>query len=173
MNWHRPGRQVRSLTLFYNVCFSQSRIGVNKCIFNKHTIKVCVSCCWRCQDIIKNKLRKPWLCVCWKLSFLRWSLIVKSKQKRIELLARPGFDPAMLIKTIPWWIKKLDYSMHPSGPSDHLPSKAVIEFFIHHGLKTYKPVDRPSIFCCYFFPRQPERKVAWSLVISFVKRRKE
>ena len=40
--------QVWSLTQFYSVDFSQSRIGVNKCVFNKRTIKVCVSCCWRC-----------------------------------------------------------------------------------------------------------------------------
>ena len=40
--------QVWSLTQFYSVDFSQSRIGVNKCIFNKRTIKVCVSCCGRC-----------------------------------------------------------------------------------------------------------------------------
>ena len=38
-------RQVWSLTQFYSVEFSQSRIGVNKCVFYKRTIKVCVSCC--------------------------------------------------------------------------------------------------------------------------------
>ena len=37
--------QVWSLTQFYYVDFSQSRIGVNKCAFNKCTEKVCVSCC--------------------------------------------------------------------------------------------------------------------------------
>ena len=37
--------QVWSLTQFYSVDFSQSRIGVNKCVFNKRTIKVCLSCC--------------------------------------------------------------------------------------------------------------------------------
>ena len=37
--------QVWSLTQFYSVDFSQSGIGVNKCVFNKRTIKVCVSCC--------------------------------------------------------------------------------------------------------------------------------
>ena len=37
--------QVWSLTIFYSVDFSQSRIGVNKCVFYKRTIKVCVSCC--------------------------------------------------------------------------------------------------------------------------------
>ena len=37
--------QVRSLTQFYSVDFSLSRIGVKKCVFNKRTIKVCVSCC--------------------------------------------------------------------------------------------------------------------------------
>ena len=37
--------QVWSLTQFYSVDFSQSRIGVKKCVFNKRTIKVCVSCC--------------------------------------------------------------------------------------------------------------------------------
>ena len=37
--------QVWSLTQFYYVDFSKSRIGVNKCVFNKCTIKVCVSCC--------------------------------------------------------------------------------------------------------------------------------
>ena len=37
--------QVWSLTLFYSVDFSKSRIDVKKCVFNKRTIKVCVSCC--------------------------------------------------------------------------------------------------------------------------------
>ena len=27
---------------------TQSRIDVKKCVFNKRTIKVCVSCCWLC-----------------------------------------------------------------------------------------------------------------------------
>ena len=40
-----PGRvQVWSLTQFYSVDFSKSGIGVKKCVFNKRTIKVCVSC---------------------------------------------------------------------------------------------------------------------------------
>ena len=40
---------VWSLTQFYSDGFSQSRIGVDKCIFNKRTIiKVCVSCFWQC-----------------------------------------------------------------------------------------------------------------------------
>ena len=37
--------QVGSLTQFYSVDFSKSRIGVKKCVFKKRTIKVCVSCC--------------------------------------------------------------------------------------------------------------------------------
>ena len=37
--------QVWSLTQFYSLDFSKSRIGVNKCVFYKRTIKVCVSCC--------------------------------------------------------------------------------------------------------------------------------
>ena len=37
--------QVWSLTQFYSFDFSKSRIGVKKCVFNKRTIKVCVSCC--------------------------------------------------------------------------------------------------------------------------------
>ena len=37
--------QVWSLTQFYSVAFSNSRIGVKMCVFNKRTIKVCVSCC--------------------------------------------------------------------------------------------------------------------------------
>ena len=46
---HRPARpqhrhQVWSLTQFYSADFSKSRIGVKKCVFNKRTIKVCVSC---------------------------------------------------------------------------------------------------------------------------------
>ena len=40
--------QVWSLTQFYSVDFSQLRISVKKCVFYKRTIKVCVSCCWRC-----------------------------------------------------------------------------------------------------------------------------
>ena len=34
--------QVWSLTQFYSADFSQSRISVVKCVFNKRTIKVCV-----------------------------------------------------------------------------------------------------------------------------------
>ena len=37
--------QVWSLTQFYSVDFSLSKIDVKKCVFNKRTIKVCVSCC--------------------------------------------------------------------------------------------------------------------------------
>ena len=37
--------QVWSRTQFYSVDFSKSRIDVKKCVFNKPTIKVCVSCC--------------------------------------------------------------------------------------------------------------------------------
>ena len=36
--------QVWSLTQFNSVDFSQSRISESKCVFNKRTIKVCVSC---------------------------------------------------------------------------------------------------------------------------------
>ena len=36
--------QVWSITQFYSVDFSQSSTGVKKCVFNKRTIKVCVSC---------------------------------------------------------------------------------------------------------------------------------
>ena len=42
-------KQVWSLTQLYSVDFSQSRISVKNCVFNKHTIKVCVSYCWRCS----------------------------------------------------------------------------------------------------------------------------
>ena len=42
--------KVWSLTQFYYVEFSKSRIDVKKCIFNKRTIKVCVSCCRRCPE---------------------------------------------------------------------------------------------------------------------------
>ena len=37
--------QVGSLTQFYSDDFSQLRIGVNKCVFYKRTIKVCISSC--------------------------------------------------------------------------------------------------------------------------------
>ena len=37
--------QVWSLTQFYSVDFSNSRIGVKKCVFNKRTIKLCACCC--------------------------------------------------------------------------------------------------------------------------------
>ena len=39
-----PVQQVWSLTQFYSVDFPQPRIGGRKCVFNKRTIKVCVSC---------------------------------------------------------------------------------------------------------------------------------
>ena len=37
--------QVWSLTQFYSVDIPQARIVGKKCVFNKRTIKVCVSCC--------------------------------------------------------------------------------------------------------------------------------
>ena len=37
--------QVWSLTQFYSVDFSKLRIGVNKCVFYKCKIKVCIICC--------------------------------------------------------------------------------------------------------------------------------
>ena len=40
--------QVWSLTQIYSVDFLKSKIDVQKCVFKKRTIKVCVSCCWRC-----------------------------------------------------------------------------------------------------------------------------
>ena len=40
INW----LQVWSLTQFYSVDFSKSRIGGKKCVFYKRAIKVCVSC---------------------------------------------------------------------------------------------------------------------------------
>ena len=45
---HSGFDQVWSLTQLYSVDFSKSRIDVKKCVFKKRTIKVCVSCCWRC-----------------------------------------------------------------------------------------------------------------------------
>ena len=39
-NLPKPREQVWSLTQFYSVDFSQSRIGVNECVFNKRIIKV-------------------------------------------------------------------------------------------------------------------------------------
>ena len=41
----KAGFQVWSRALFYFVDFSQSRISVKKCFFNKRTIKVYVNCC--------------------------------------------------------------------------------------------------------------------------------
>ena len=40
-----PSPQVWLPTQFYSVDFLKSRIDVKKCVFNKRTIKVCVSCC--------------------------------------------------------------------------------------------------------------------------------
>ena len=37
-------RQLWSLTQFHSDSFSLSRISVKKCVLNKRTIKVCVSC---------------------------------------------------------------------------------------------------------------------------------
>ena len=44
--YYRVSReQVWPLTQLYSVDFLKSRIDVKKCVFNKRTIKVCVSCC--------------------------------------------------------------------------------------------------------------------------------
>ena len=64
--------QVWSLTQFYSVDFSKSRIGVHKCVFNKRIIKVCVSVLgpprlawhtWRCpcfSVVPKQRMRSGW-----------------------------------------------------------------------------------------------------------------
>ena len=44
---------------------------------------------WRSYDTVKNNWRKPPFCVCWKCTFLHWSMIVKSQQNRIESVTRP------------------------------------------------------------------------------------
>ena len=41
------------------------------------------------QDAINNNRRKPLLCVCWKRTFPRLSLSVKSQLNRIEVVTRP------------------------------------------------------------------------------------
>ena len=41
-------RREWSLTQFYSVDFSLTRIGVKMCIFNKRTFMVCVTFAWRC-----------------------------------------------------------------------------------------------------------------------------
>ena len=57
--------QVRLLlTQFYSVDFSKSRIIDKKCIFNKRTIKVCVSCSWRCPG---TSVRHTWQCPCFSV----------------------------------------------------------------------------------------------------------
>ena len=48
----------------------------------------------RSQGTVNNNWRKPWLCVCWKRTFLHRSLILKSQQNRIELVTRPGLHQA-------------------------------------------------------------------------------
>ena len=53
----------------------------------KDTVR-CAARARRSQDAVKNSWRKPWLCVCWKHTFLHRSLIVKSHQNRIELVTR-------------------------------------------------------------------------------------
>ena len=47
-NFLSHASQVWSLTQFYSVDFSKSKIDVQKCVFNKRTIKVCVSSFWQC-----------------------------------------------------------------------------------------------------------------------------
>ena len=42
--------QVWSLTQFYSVFHNQGS-ALKKCVFNKRTIQVCVSCCWQCPGI--------------------------------------------------------------------------------------------------------------------------
>ena len=37
-------QQLQTNSITFSVDFSQSRIGLKKCVFNKRTIKVCVSC---------------------------------------------------------------------------------------------------------------------------------
>ena len=47
--------QVWSLTQFYSVDFSKSRIDVKKCLFNKRKVKVCVSCCRRSNVVVETE----------------------------------------------------------------------------------------------------------------------
>ena len=60
-------RQVWPLTQLYSVDFSQSRIGVKKCVFNKRTIKVCVSFLWGCLGTFSTTaahLTRPCILAC-------------------------------------------------------------------------------------------------------------
>ena len=70
--------QVWSLTQFYSVDFSQSRIGVNKCVFWKRTIKVCITCCWRCPGTSAP-------------SVAHLTVSLQNHCKKIELVARSGW----------------------------------------------------------------------------------
>ena len=44
---HMAADQVLSLTQFFSVGFSQSRVSVKSTYFYRHTIKVCIRCFWR------------------------------------------------------------------------------------------------------------------------------
>ena len=46
----------------------------------------------RSKDTVKQKWHKPWMCVCWKCTFLHRSLLVKSQQNRTELVTILSWD---------------------------------------------------------------------------------
>ena len=75
------------------------------------------------SNIIVSEKSVIWLKIVPFWQFEKNSAILYMKIKVMNLMSNV---------TLTWWIKKLDYSPHPSGPSgpsDHLPGKAVIEFF--------------------------------------------
>ena len=53
----RSGHQLNAILL----TIQNQGFGVKKCVFNKCTIKVCVSCCWRCPPRLA---RHTWPCPC-------------------------------------------------------------------------------------------------------------
>ena len=60
------------------------------------------------HDNVNNNWRKPWLCVCWKRTFLHRSLILNSQQNVTELVTRPVLLPPTT--TIMEFHSKVNYS---------------------------------------------------------------
>ena len=76
--------QVWSLTQLYSIDFSKSRMGVSKCVFNKHTIEVRVSCFCAVHLTVSLYLCTSWRNVKSELRALKWRFSSSESPSRVR-----------------------------------------------------------------------------------------
>ena len=137
-------RQVCSLTQFYHVDFSQSSMGVKKCVFNKRTIKVCVSCSWRCRGTSAPTAAHPTvsLYLCSSESNARGESRALERVQCVSALKKPLRGPRQRRGSC--WKKQKRRVFLRQGVI-YLPSKQIYDFTQKRKQKKIELVARPVL----------------------------